>query len=275
MQSNKKHQDLDEKRRSLLAFLTDFREMKSHQMADDLVMSTSALSERQMRSLRLKDKLDGLPDDLVIEIVNDIFANAGPSDVPRAIFILSIVDIFSIPTDIDNQRLLKMYVHCRQRGYELTAHFFVGPEPKKKPFSKYDFVEGRELEYITLGEKKSLARTRKKDLLDRLLYDNNPIVVKNILANPRLTETDVLKMVSRRPNSEEVLTAIYKSDRWINSYTIKCSMVKNPYTPVGIALGLLLFLKAQDLKEISIDTTLHEVIKEMAWELISRRNAKG
>ena len=274
MRAERKQRDLKEGRRSLLGFLTDLLEIKSHQMADDLVMSTSALSERQMRSLRLKDKLDGLPDDLIIEIINNIFTNARPGDIPSAIFILSVIDIFSIPTDIDNQRLLKMYVDCRQRGYEHTAHFFVGPEPKKKPFSKYDFVEGRELEYVTLGEKKSLARTRKKDFLDRLLYDNNPMVVENILANPRITETDVLKMVSRRPNSEGVLTAIYKSDRWINSYTIKRSMVKNPYTPVGIALGLLMFLNSQDLKDISIDNTLHEAIKEMAWELISRRDTK-
>lgn len=271
MQAEKKHRELKMKRRSLLALLTDLRDMKSRQVADDLVMSTSALSERQMRSLRLRDKLDRMTDDFIVEIVNNIFSSASPGDIPKAIFILSIVDIFSIPNDIDNQRLLKMYAHCRQRGYKNTAHFFICPEPKRKPFSKYDFVEGRELEYVTLGEKKSLARTRVKDLLDRLLYDSNPMVIKNLLENPRLTESDVLKIVSRRPNSEGVLTAIYKNEKWMNSYNIKRSMVKNPYTPVGIALGLLLFLKNQDLRDVSTDRTLHQVVKDMAKKLVSRK----
>ncbi|MBN1574291.1 MAG: hypothetical protein JW984_13920 [Deltaproteobacteria bacterium] len=265
---------MKEERRSLLALLSDIKDMKSRQIADDLVMSTSALSERRMRSLRLKDKLYCMPDEFIVEIINDIFSKARPGDIPRAIFILSVVDIFSIPNEMENQRLLKMYAHCRQRGYENTAHLFICPEPKRKPFSKYDFVEGRELEYATLGEKRSLARTRTKALLDRLLYDPNPMVVTNLLENPRLTEQDVLKMVSRRPNSEGVLTTIYKNDRWISSYNVKRSMVKNPYTPVGIALGLLLFLKLQDLRDVSIDQTLHKVVKDVARELILRKDVR-
>lgn len=274
MRAEEKSRDLKRERRSLLALLSDIKDMKSRQMADDLVMSTSALSERQMRSLRLWDKLDRMPDEFIVEIVNEIFSRARPGDIPSAIFILSVVDVFSIPNDIGNQRLLKMYAHCRQKGYENTAHFFICPEPKRKPFSKYDFVEGRELEYVTLGEKRSLARTRTKELLDRLLYDPNPMVVTNLLENPRLTESDVLKMVSRRPNSEGVLTTIYKSDKWISSYNVKRSMVKNPYTPVGIALGLLLFLKLQDLRDVSTDGTLHRVVKDMARELIYRKDTR-
>lgn len=274
MRAEKKHRELKKRRRSLLALLTDIRDMRSRQLADDLVSSTSTLSERQMRSLRLRDKLDRMPDDFIVEIVNNIFSSASPGDIPRALFILSVVDIFSIPNDINNQRLLKLYAHCRQRGYEKTAHLFICPEPKRKPFSKYDFVEGRELEYVTLGHKRSLARTRVKDLLDRLLYDSNPMVIKNILENPRLTENDVLKIVSRRPNSEGILTTIYKSEKWMKSYNIKRSMVKNPYTPVGIALGLLLFLKEQDLRDISKDRTLHKVVKEMARDMVLRKEER-
>jgi hypothetical protein len=132
-------------------------------------------------------------------------------------------------------------------------------------------VEGREMDYLTLGEKRSLARTHVKDRLDRLLYDTNPLVVKNILENPSLTEHDVLKMASRRPNHENVLVTIYRNDRWVSSYDVKTAIVRNPYTPVPIALGLLLFLRQQDLSEIAADSTLHDVIMATARALLSRR----
>jgi len=162
-------------------------------------------------------------------------------------------------------------VICKDRGYDKTANFFLPPEPKRKPFSKFDFVEGRDMDYITLGEKRSLAKTREKDILDRLLYDPSPLVVKNILENPRLTEHDVIKMVSRRPNHESVLKTIFRSEKWLSSYNVKLAMIKNPYTPVGIALGLLFFLKEQDLRDVSSDLSLHDVIKETAGDLLKRK----
>ena len=131
------------------------------------------------------------------------------------------------------------------------------------------------MDYLTLGEKRSLARTHTKERLDRLLYDTNPLVVRNILENPSLTEPDVLKMASRRPNHEKVLITIYQSDRWVSSYDVKTAIVRNPYTPVPIALGLLLFLKQQDLSEIAADSTLHEVIMTTARPLLSRRAAES
>ena len=97
-------------------------------------------------------------------------------------------------------------------------------------------------------------------------------MVRNILENPSLTGPDVLKMASRRPNHEQVLITIYRNDRWVSSYDVKTAIVRNPYAPVPIALGLMLFLKQQDLSEIAADSTLHDVIMTTARRLLSRRH---
>jgi hypothetical protein len=255
---------------ALIAHLKALIPLKTGQYADRLVTSQASLPERTMRTRVLSQKLLSIPDGILVDIINDVFERALPGDINRARFILSAVDIFSL-VETSPMRLLALYHLSVSRGYTTTAHIFMAPAPKRIPFGEYDFVEGREMDYLTLGEKRSLARTHVKDRLDRLLYDTNPLVVKNILENPSLTEHDVLKMASRRPNHENVLVTIYRNDRWVSSYDVKTAIVRNPYTPVPIALGLLLFLRQQDLSEIAADSTLHDVIMATARALLSRR----
>ncbi len=256
----------------LVSLLKALIPSKTGRYADRLVASHAVIPERTMRTMRLSEKLLPLPDDLLTDIVNDVFTRAKPGDIDRAQFILSCVDIFSL-SGMPQMRLLALYHRSISKGYATTAHIFMAPSPKKIPYGEYDFVEGRDLDYLTLGEKRSLARTHTKDRLDRLLYDTNPLVVRNILENPSLTGPDVLKMASRRPNHEQVLITIYRNDRWVSSYDVKTAIVRNPYAPVPIALGLMLFLKQQDLSEIAADSTLHDVIMTTARRLLSRRQA--
>lgn len=255
-----------------IALLKALAPSKTSRYADGLVVSHAAIPERTMRTRRLSGKLLGLPDGILVDIINDVFTRAKPADTARAQFILSSVDIFSFG-QMPPMRLLSLYHRSVSKGYTTTAHIFMAPSPKKIPYGEYDFVEGRDMDYLTLGEKRSLARTHTKEKLDRLLYDTNPLVVGNILENPSLTEPDVLRMAARRPNHEKVLSTIYRNDRWVSSYDVKTAIVRNPYTPVPIALGLLLFLKQQDLTEIATDSTLHEVVTSTARALLSRRQA--
>jgi len=256
--------------RQLLAILFDLKSRKVRQLTDYLVRSMETVPERKMRTLRLKERLSHMPEEIIIEVIHDVFSQTRPGDTSSAHFLMSIVDIFSDMNDMQSQQLLKFYVMCRDRGYTRASVVFVSPEPKKRPFSKYDFVENRDMDYVTLGEKRSLARTRNKDLLDRLIYEPHPLVIKNILENPRMTEQEVLKMVSRRPNNEAILSEIFQNEKWLRSYNIKISMIKNPYTPVGIAMVLLYFLKKQDLKDVFRDHSLHELVKETAGDLLDR-----
>jgi hypothetical protein len=256
----------------LIDFLRALIPLKTGQYADRLVTGQAAIPERKMRTMVLSEKLLALPDGILVDIINDVFVRARPGDINRARFILSVVDIFNL-IERAPMRLLTLYHLSVSRGYTATSHIFMAPAPKKIAFDEYDFVEGRELDYLTLGEKRSLARTHIRDKLDRLLYDTDPLVVKNILENPSLTEPDVLKMASRRPNHEKVLATIYQNDRWVSSYDVKIAIVRNPYTPVPIALGLLLFLKQQDLWEIAADSTLHDVVITTARALLARREA--
>ena len=56
-----------------------------------------------------------------------------------------------------------------------------------------DFGRGRPL---TLGERKTLARRRDRQLLGRVLRDPHPDVIQVLLGNPALTEEDVVRLAA-------------------------------------------------------------------------------
>jgi hypothetical protein len=111
-----------------------------------------------------------------------------------------------------------------------------------------DFGKGRTL---SLGERKSLARRNDRDLIARVLRDPHPHVIRIVLGNPGLTETDVVRLCARRPVSTEVLLEVFRSARWMVRYPVKVALALNPYTPIDISLQLAPHLNAQDRRRVT------------------------
>lgn len=92
---------------------------------------------------------------------------------------------------------------------------------------------------LTLGERKSLGRTRDKELLARVLRDPHPDVVHIVLRNPMLTEALLLRVASARPVAGAVLREVGCSERWIVRAPVRAALVLNPHTPRDVALWMV------------------------------------
>ena len=136
-------------------------------------------------------------------------------------------------------------------------------------------MEDKELQEKTLGERKSLARTRDRDLINRILHDQDPTVVYVFLQNPYLTIKEVIRLASKRPTNPQVLAQVYKNLKWINYYSVKKALVNNPYRPTQLALSLIHYLLEQDLEEIAENEVLHPKIQETAMRLLEERISRG
>ena len=108
-------------------------------------------------------------------------------------------------------------------------------------------------------------------LLKRFLREQDPAVIRSLLRNPRLTESDVLRIASLQPTSPRVLEEVFASLKWIARYRVKKALVYNPYCPPAIVLHLLKFLLVGDLREIPRDKNLHPVIREAADQLLAAK----
>lgn len=133
----------------------------------------------------------------------------------------------------------------------------------------------QDLKDIPLGTRKSWARRSDIYLMERLLSDPDRTVIANLLANPRLTQREVIRLASQRGAGEKVLEEIALHPRWIPRYQVKVALAHNPSTPVRITLGLLRLLMAPDLAALAKDSRLSRVVVERARSMLRERRGEG
>jgi hypothetical protein len=109
---------------------------------------------------------------------------------------------------------------------------------------------------LTLGERKSLARSWRRDVLERLVTDPHRDVVELLLGNPHVTEDDVLRIATARRSSAEVLMLVASARRWSCRARIRRALVRNPRLPEGLAVRLVGLLSRPELAELAGDPHL-------------------
>jgi len=124
---------------------------------------------------------------------------------------------------------------------------------------------------LTLGERKAQARRPNRFMLDRLLRDPEPSVVRNLLQNPRITEDDVVRMVARRPNHAAILEEVAKHPKWSSSLRARVALVLNPYTPTYVSVPLVPLLLRHELAQVTAATTTPAVVRAAAVDILERR----
>jgi hypothetical protein len=138
------------------------------------------------------------------------------------------------------------------------------PEEDRVP----DYGKGRPL---SLGERKSLARKPDRHMMERLLRDPHPDVIRMVLANPRVTEEDVLAVAARRPVRPDVLTEIARNPRWAHRGRIRMALVLNPDTPLEIAAPVAGLLMRHELRLVASSPTVAPAVRALCLEHLERR----
>lgn len=109
---------------------------------------------------------------------------------------------------------------------------------------------------LTLGERKALARSWRRDVLERLIADPHADVVELLLANPHVTERDILRIATSRRSSPGVLMLVLQARRWGPRPRLRRALVRNPNLPLAIALRLVGLLNRQEMRELAGDPGL-------------------
>jgi hypothetical protein len=99
--------------------------------------------------------------------------------------------------------------------------------------------------------------------------------VVGVLHNPRITESEVEAIASMRGAPEEAMRVIGLNRAWTRSYPIIHHLVRNPRTPVATSLPLLNRLFPKDLKGLTGNRNVPEVIRKTAQRLLQARGANS
>ena len=123
----------------------------------------------------------------------------------------------------------------------------------------------------SLGERRAEAAGWNTALLERLLDDPDPMVIERLAANPRMTERQVITLVSSRPNRAERLAAVMAVSRWNRKAEVRSAVAQNPYAPTGLAIRALPFASRGDLDRIRFAGDLHPILREAATFFVTLR----
>ena len=115
----------------------------------------------------------------------------------------------------------------------------------------------------------ALIGSREERLI--LARDRSQLVVRAVMASPKMNEADVEHIAGMRSVNEECLRIIGQKGRWLRRYGVLHNLAFNPRTPVGLAMQLLGRLSVRDLALLGRDRNVSSVVRRMASERFKQR----
>jgi hypothetical protein len=221
----------------------------------ELIQRLARLDEIEMRMGLLCEQLEWLADEDAVQLLHEAHRSAslGQSDAQRVFLALG----WALFEPRLGLRRDELGATARRAELHHVADFLMPPLDDSAPLDDGrripDLGRGRPL---TLGERKSLARTHDRSLIQRVVRDPHPDVVRILLDNPSLTEVDVVRVCAARPNDPHVLQAVYRHRRWVVRYRPRNAIVRNPHTQLGTALLLAPLLRKGELEEAASSSEL-------------------
>lgn len=126
------------------------------------------------------------------------------------------------------------------------------------------------IQQMNVTERVKLALTGGKEARTLLMQDPNRVVQIAVLDNPKITSSEVVGFANSRNISDDALRKIAENREWAKLYSVRLALVKNPKTPVGIALKLVSTLIPQDLKLLAKSKSVPSVIVQAARRQLER-----
>lgn len=111
------------------------------------------------------------------------------------------------------------------------------------------------------GQRLALAMRGSREERAILIRDPNKIVSVAVLSSPKITDAEVENIAKMANVSEDVLRIIGHARAWVKNYAIVSALTKNPKTPVAIALNLLPRLLEKDVKGLTTDRNVSDVLR--------------
>jgi len=217
------------------------------QIIDAIIQRVKSLHDRDFRIYRICDELVRFSDFEVANLFEELYLGSIQKR-PHYIMLLEALTNFDVVRERFGARLSPIFEIADKEGLLLAVEW-LSPLPIQQKVPKGLFVH-HDLEHITLGERKWMARKVDPHLIDKLLVDPDPAVITNLLNHPRLTEDDVMKICTKIPNHPDIMEAVYQNPRWFARYNIKKALLNNPVTSSRVVMLILVYLSVQDLRDL-------------------------
>ncbi len=233
----------------------------------DFVQNLCGIQDVRQRGYALVERLNTLEDEEIVSIIKAICDGAAGGSSNFIDLYNALISGSVLRENIEKERLNRLISIAREVEYHDVLIVFLDlPGANNHVYPHQPLLDGSSRE-MPLGIRKSQARKPDFKLLQRIARDQDFRVIRILLDNPRLTESDVIRIASTRPTSPKVLLEIYINRKWIGRHRIKKALIMNPHTPVLTALRLLTFMALEDLVEVGSRSDLSPLVLSEAGAL--------
>lgn len=119
-------------------------------------------------------------------------------------------------------------------------------------------------ETLTKGEKISLARRGDATARRLVLRDRDQTLHLHVLDNPRLTASELAGLIRTGAANRQFFDRIIQNQKLMNNPAVVDALVKNPHTPIKVAVGLVAKLQLETVRRIAKTGNLRQEIVRAA-----------
>jgi hypothetical protein len=117
---------------------------------------------------------------------------------------------------------------------------------------------------MDVSEKMKFALTGDKEWRMLMIKDANKLVSSSVVKNPRISEAEILAIVSTTIQHDEIMRIICNNKEWVKNYPIRKALVLNCKTPLPLALRFMATLTDKDIAALAKSKNVATVISTQA-----------
>ncbi len=117
---------------------------------------------------------------------------------------------------------------------------------------------------MSVKEKVFVAMRGSREERGILINSRNRLVMRAVLASPKLNDGEVERFAGSKSVSDEVIRVISGNNKWLRHYPILLAVVQNPKAPVQKAIRLMNQLSRRDINRLSMDRNVNPIIRRQA-----------
>ena len=124
---------------------------------------------------------------------------------------------------------------------------------------------------MSVVEKIKAALTGNLETRSLLIRDSNKIITRAVLQSPKISDTEAESYAAAKNVSEEVLRLIASNRKFMKTYVVMRALINNPRAPIDVTMPLIGRINDRDLKGLSLNRNVPEVIRSLAIKAIKQK----
>ncbi len=158
---------------------------------------------------------------------------------------------------------------ARQAAAELSVPDSSDKQPAPADSQRETLLQ--KISRMSVAQKINAALMGSQEERSVLVHDSNKIVSRAVLQSPKLSDQEIESIATMKNVTEEVLRLIAMNRKFIRSYAVVHNLVNNPRLPIDVGLPLVNRLNDRDLKDLSRNKNVAEVLRGVAFRLVKRK----